>query len=293
MLAGLPMSEPGYRGQMRSVLITGTSSGIGEATALRLDRAGMRVFAGVRSLADGQALADQASERLHPLQCDITDDASVERAVREVTEAVGDDGLWGLVNNAGAGYPGPMETISIADLQAQLDVNLVGHVRVTQAVLPLVRAVHGRLVFVGSIGGRIAFPFAGPYHMTKFAMEALVDVWRQELHPDSIQVSLIEPGVMSTSIWSKAGDRVDSMLAGSDPAMDRYRDRLRNFRSNLDSGDTHGSSPDDVAKSIQQALTSRRPATRYPVGLSARVVTKVAPVVPDRLLDLLGRRAGR
>ena len=126
--------------------------------------------------------------------------------------------------------------------------------------------------------------------MTKFAMEALADVWRQELHPDWIEVSLIEPGVMSTSIWGKAGERVDAMLASPDPAVDRYRDRLRKFRSNLESGDDHGSSPDDVAKSIEKALTARRPATRYPVGLSSRVVTQVAPIVPDRLLDVFARR---
>jgi len=277
---------------MRHVLVTGTSSGIGEATALRLDQAGMRVFAGVRNLADGKALVAKASGRLHPVQCDITDGSSISAAVQEVADLVGDDGLWGLVNNAGAGYPGPMETISMADLQAQLDVNLIGHVRVTQALLPLVRAAAGRLVFVGSIGGRIAFPFAGPYHMTKFAMEALADVWRQELHPDSIQVSLIEPGVMSTSIWGKAGERVDALLASQDPALDRYRERLQKFRDSLESGDSHGSSPGDVAKAIEKALTSRRPATRYPVGLPSQVVTRVAPVVPDRLLDLFARRVG-
>jgi NAD(P)-dependent dehydrogenase (short-subunit alcohol dehydrogenase family) len=275
---------------MRSVLITGTSSGIGEATALRLDRAGMRVLAGVRNPADGAALSAKAGEHLHPVQIDITDEASVAAATLEVEQVVGAEGLWGLVNNAGAGYPGPMETISIDDLRSQLEVNLVGHVRVTQAFLPLLRAAFGRIVFVGSVGGRIAFPFAGPYHMTKFAMEALADVWRQELHPDSIEVSLIEPGVMSTSIWGKAGDRVDSLLASTDPALDRYRERLRKFRANLASGDEHGSSPDDVAKSIEKALTSRRPGTRYPVGLSTRVVTQVAPVLPDRLLDVLARR---
>lgn len=277
---------------MRNVLVTGTSSGIGEATALRLDEVGMRVFAGVRDPADGEALAAKASERLHPLRCDITDGSSVTQALQEVTDVVGDDGLWGLVNNAGAGYPGPLEAIAIDDLRAQLEVNLVGHVRVTQAFLPLVRAARGRLVFVGSIGGRIAFPFAGPYHMTKFAMEALADVWRQELHPDSIEVSLIEPGVMSTSIWSKAVDRVDALLASPDPVIDRYRERLGKFRSSLESGDEHGSSPADVAKSIERALTARRPATRYPVGLSARVVSQLAPVVPDRLLDVFARRVG-
>ncbi len=282
----------GYVGGMRSVLITGTSSGIGEATALRLDRAGMQVFAGVRTPADGKALAAKAGGLLHPVQCDITDDGSVRAAAEEIADVVGDRGLWGLVNNAGAGYPGPMETIPIEDLQAQLEVNLVGHIRVTQALLPQVRAATGRIVFVGSIGGRIAFPFAGPYHMTKFAMEALADVWRQELHPDSIGVSLIEPGVMATSIWGKAGDRVDALLASDDPVLDRYRDRLRAFRDNLASGDDHGSSPEDVAKSIEKALTSRRPSTRYPVGLSSRVVTQLAPVVPDRLLDALTRRGG-
>lgn len=276
---------------MRSVVVTGTSSGIGEATALRLDAAGMRVFAGVRDPADGEALAAKASDRLHPVLCDITDDASVEAAVKDVTELVGDAGLWGLVNNAGAGYPGPMEVISMDDLRAQLEVNLIGHVRVTQAFLPLVRTARGRVVFVGSIGGRVAFTFAGPYHMTKFAMEALADVWRQELHPDSIEVSLIEPGVMSTSIWGKAGERVDALLASQDPAIDRYRERLRTFRGSLAGGDTHGSSPDDVAKSIEKALTSRRPATRYQVGLSAKLTTAVIPLIPDRLRDVAFRRA--
>jgi NAD(P)-dependent dehydrogenase (short-subunit alcohol dehydrogenase family) len=275
---------------MRSVLVTGTSSGIGEATALRLDRAGMRVFAGVRKPADGEALAAKASERLQAVVCDITDESSVSGALQEVAEIVQDQGLWGLVNNAGTGFPGPMETIGIDDLRAQLEVNLVGHVRVTQQFLPLVRNAGGRLVFVGSIGGRIALPFAGPYHMTKFAMEALADVWRQELHPDGIAVSLIEPGVMSTSIWDKAGDRVDAMIASDDPALSRYRDRLRKFRSNLASGDAHGSSPAEVARCIEKALTARRPATRYPVGLSSRLVTRAAPVLPDRLLDSFARR---
>lgn len=280
----------GYKSTMRSVLVTGTSSGIGEATALRLDRAGMQVFAGVRDPADGKALAAKASERLRPVLCDITDDASVDAAVKEVADVVGDEGLWGVVNNAGAGYPGPMELMSMDDLQAQFEVNLFGHVRVTQACLPLVRAARGRLVFVGSIGGRVAFAFAGPYHMTKFAMEALADVWRQELHPDGIAVSLIEPGVMSTSIWGKAGERVDALLASQDPAVDRYRERLRTFKDSLQGGDDHGSSPDDVAKSIEKALTSSRPATRYPVGLSAKLTTAVVPLVPDRVLDFAFRR---
>jgi NAD(P)-dependent dehydrogenase (short-subunit alcohol dehydrogenase family) len=275
---------------MRSVLVTGTSSGIGEATALRLDQAGMRVFAGVRSSADAEAIAAKATSRLHPLRCDITDESSVRAAVDEVRGLLGDDGLWGLVNNAGTGYPGPMETLDIDDLRAQFEVNLIGHVRMTQSLLPLIRKARGRVVFVGSIGGRIALPFAGPYHMTKFAMEALVDVWRQELHPDGITVSLIQPGVMSTSIWAKAGDRVDAMIASDGPALSRYRDRLRKFRSNLASGDAHGSSPSDVATSIEKALTARRPATRYPVGLSSRLVTQAAPVLPDRLLDVFARR---
>ncbi len=275
---------------MRNIVITGASSGIGAATALRLDGLGMRVFAGIRKKSDGEALAAKASPTLQPIQLDVTDDDSVTRAAQHVADVVGDDHLWGLVNNAGQGYPGPLETLPIRDLQDQLEVNLIGHVRVTQAFLPEIRAARGRVVFVGSLGGKVAFTFAGPYHASKFAIEGVADVWRQELHPEGIAVSVIEPGVMATGIWGKSIARIDDMLADPNPALDRYRDRLAVFRENLASGDSHGSSPDDVAKVIEKALTSRWPATRYPVGLTARAVTTLVPLIPDKLVDLGVRR---
>jgi NAD(P)-dependent dehydrogenase (short-subunit alcohol dehydrogenase family) len=128
-------------------------------------------------------------------------------------------GLDGLVNNAGIGVPGPLEGLAADDLREQLEVNVVGQVAVTQAALPLLRQAAGRIVFVGSVGGRLASQFAGPYHASKFAMQAIADVWRQELEPEEIAVVLVEPSTISTPIWDKATERLDSLLAGSDPRL--------------------------------------------------------------------------
>ena len=155
--------------------------------------------------------------------------------------------LDGLVNNAGVGVPGPLERSPLEELRRQLEVNVVGQVAVTQAALPLLRAAGGRVVFVGSVGGMLASQFAGAYHASKFAMEAIADVWRQELEPEEIAVILIEPSAISTPIWDKAIEQIDALLAGADPRVARYRARLREFRESLRSADEHGKSPEDVA----------------------------------------------
>ena len=274
----------------RSVLITGASSGIGAATALRLDSEGMRVFAGVRDLEDGRVLAAQSSAGLVPVLLDVTDDASVSAAAATVGQAVGDDGLWGVVNNAGDAYPLPLELVDLADFRDQLEVNLVGQLRVTQAMLPLVRRAEGRFVFVGSIGGKVAIEFAGPYHASKYAVEALADVLRQELAPDSIAVTVIEPGPVKTQLWNKGLDRLDDLLASDRPAVEHYRERLESFRRTLRITEASGSTPESVAEVIHEALTVDRPRTHYPVGLQARVLDVVRPWVPDRLFDAVIHR---
>jgi NAD(P)-dependent dehydrogenase (short-subunit alcohol dehydrogenase family) len=277
---------------MRNVLLTGASSGIGEATALHLAELGMRVFAGVRTEHDREVLLAKAAGTglVHGLVFDVRDSAAIDAAVEEVSEIVGTDGLSGVVNIAGEGYPGPLEVVTLDELREQLEVNVVGQVAVTQATLPLLRQGNGRLVFVGSIGGKAAIQFAGPYHASKFAIEAIGDCLRQELQPDGIAVSVIEPGPISTGIWDKADERLDDVLTRS-PRVDRYRDRLATFRETMHGADDGGGSPGDVAVAIEQALTATHPSARYPVGGSAKLATAIKPLIPDRLYDAVIRRA--
>src|SRR6476659_201991 len=163
---------------MMNVLITGASTGIGAATALALDQQGMRVFAAVEHEAEGRAALAGASAHLQRVDLDVTSPESMRAAFAEIESALDGAGLHGVVNNAGIGVPGPLETIPLDDLRRQLEVNVLGQVAVTQAALPLVRKASGRVLFVGSVGGILASQFAGAYHASKFAIEAIGDVWR-------------------------------------------------------------------------------------------------------------------
>jgi NAD(P)-dependent dehydrogenase (short-subunit alcohol dehydrogenase family) len=277
---------------MACYLVTGASSGIGAATALRLDADGHEVFAAVEPDADTAGLA-AASERLSLLALDVTLPASIAAAVDEVAGRLAGRGLDGLVNNAGVGFPGPLELLALEDLRRQLEVNVIGQVAMTQAMLPLVRQAGGRIVFVGSVGGILASQFAGAYHASKFAIEAIGDVWRQELEPEGIEVILIEPSAISTPIWSKAIAYLDELLQSSAPGMVRYRERLTAFRESLHSADEHGKAPEDVADAIAQALTAKRPNTRYVVGAAGRFAAALRPLIPDRVADKLAERAAQ
>jgi NAD(P)-dependent dehydrogenase (short-subunit alcohol dehydrogenase family) len=277
---------------MASYLVTGASSGIGEATALRLDADGHVVFAAVEPDSDTAGLAT-ASDRLRLLALDVTQPASIEAAVDEVTARLAGRGLDGLVNNAGVGFPGPLELLPLDDLRRQLEVNVIGQVATTQAMLALVRQAAGRIVFVGSVGGILASQFAGAYHASKFAIEAIGDVWRQELEPEGIEVILIEPSAISTPIWAKAIAYLDQLLQSSSPRMDRYRERLTAFRESLHSADEHGKAPEDVAQAIAQALAAKSPDARYVIGAAGRVATVLRPLIPDRVADKLAERTAR
>jgi NAD(P)-dependent dehydrogenase (short-subunit alcohol dehydrogenase family) len=277
---------------MSNILVTGASSGIGAATALRLDADGHDVFAGVLDEADTAGLA-AASERLRVVVLDVTSAASLETAVVEVTEHLAGRGLDGLVNNAGVGFPGPLELLALDDLRRQLEVNVIGQVATTQAMLPLVRQASGRIVFVGSVGGVLASQFAGAYHASKFAIEAIGDVWRQELEPEGIDVILIEPSAISTPIWSKAIAHLDRLRQSTSPRMVPYRERLIAFRATLESADEHGKPPEDVADVIAQALTAEHPDARYVVGAAGKLATALRPLVPDRVADKLAQRTAQ
>jgi NAD(P)-dependent dehydrogenase (short-subunit alcohol dehydrogenase family) len=275
-------------GVLNSVLITGASTGIGRATALRLDAAGWRVFAGVRREEDGAALQAAGSERLAPLIVDVTDAGQVAAAAERIDSEVGDAGLDGLVNNAGVVIGGPLETIPIEDFRRQIAVNLTAQLAVTQAMLASIRRARGRIVFVGSVGGRTALPFNGPYHASKFGVEAVADSLRQELRPWRIDVAVIEPGSIDTPLWERGARTVDEVGARAPAAQgELYGERLARALETAEKVGAHGISPDRVAKAIQRALTARRPRTRYLVGLDARGQVLLSSLLPDRAFDRL------
>lgn len=275
----------------RSVVITGASTGIGEACALRLDRAGFRVFAGVRKSADGDALRTKASSRLVPVQIDVADQASIDAARAFVESAVGAAGLSGLVNNAGIAIAGPIEVVPLDELRQQLEVNVIGQVAVTQAFMPLLRKQRGRVVFIGSIAGRVSTPVLGPYSASKHAIEAIGDALRQELRPWGMQVAIVEPGNIRTPIWGKADEMADRIDAGVSAEGHRlYDPAIKKMREVVAGMGNVGISPDQVAKVVEHALTASKPKTRYIVGRDAHLQAVLRTVVPSRVMDGLVER---
>jgi NAD(P)-dependent dehydrogenase (short-subunit alcohol dehydrogenase family) len=275
-----------------AVVITGTSTGIGEATARHLEARGFRVFAGVRKGEDGERLRERSGERLTPLKLDVTDADSITSARAEVEEAVGDAALAGLVNNAGISVTGPVEFIPIDELRRQLEVNLVGQVAVIQAFLPALRAARGRIVNISSIGGRIALPLLGPYAASKFALEGLSDSLRRELRPHRVNVVLVEPGSIRTAIWEKGGAAADELMEGMPPEVEElYGDLIKMMRAEADKRGREGLDPIEVARVIERALTAAKPRTRYLVGRDAKMRARASAVLPDRTFDALIERA--
>ncbi|MGN6201756.1 MAG: SDR family oxidoreductase [Solirubrobacterales bacterium] len=274
---------------MRSVLITGASTGIGRATALRLDSNGWKVFAGVRKEEGAASLRAEASDRLAPVTLDVTDAAQIAAAA-ELIERETEGGLDGLVNNAGIAVPGPLETVPLEDLRHQLEVNLIAYVAMTQALLGEIRRAEGRIVFLSSIGGRVAFPFGGPYHASKFATEAIGDVFRQELRPWGLKVSIIEPGSIDTPIWERGQRRGDEIEAKAPKTNQLYGAALDKFRKVIEDTAERGIPPEKVAKAISHALESPRPKSRYLVGLDAKVQARLKPLIPTAVFDRIVAR---
>jgi NAD(P)-dependent dehydrogenase (short-subunit alcohol dehydrogenase family) len=257
-----------------------------------MDAKGWRVFAGVRKEADADSLREAGSERLVPLMLDVTDAAQIAAAARTVEEQVGEAGLDGLVNNAGIAVPGPLETLPIDDFRRQVDVNLSAQVAVTQAMLPAIRRARGRIVFITSIGGLMAFPMFGAYHAAKFGLEAVGDVFRQELRPWGIKVSIVEPGSIATPIWERGMDEADAVEErAGDGHVDLYGKSVAAYREVAMKTAARGIPPEKVAIKIEHALSTRRPRTRYLVGADARGQAMAIRLLPDRLVDRLVARA--
>jgi NAD(P)-dependent dehydrogenase (short-subunit alcohol dehydrogenase family) len=274
-----------------AMVITGASTGIGEACALALDGRGYRVFAGVRSDADGRRLRGRATARLTPLHLDVTDAASIRAAADQVAAAVGAAGLAGLVNNAGIVVAGPLEILPLGELRKQLEVNVIGAIAVTQALLPLLRRARGRIVNMSSVSGRIAAPYLGPYAASKHALEALSDALRVELRAWRIAVALIEPGSIATPIWEKSLAAADRIAAGAgaealalyETDLDAVREATRRMAA--------GAAPvEKVVRAVVHALSARRPKTRYPVTLETRLAVRVRKWTPDRIWDWFVKR---
>jgi NAD(P)-dependent dehydrogenase (short-subunit alcohol dehydrogenase family) len=270
------------------VLVTGASTGIGEATAFHLRELGFDPVAGVRRDEDAERLEGQG---LQTVRLDVTDEAQIASAL----EAVGDGALAGLVNNAGVAVAAPLEYVPLDEFRRQLEVNLIGQVAVIQAFLPALRRAGGRIVNVSSIGGRVALPLLSPYNASKFALEAVSDSLRRELRPQGVGVIVIEPGGIKTPIWNKGNKLADELISRMPPEAERLYGRLvvGVRRETVKIERERGLPPRAVAEVIGRALTVERPRTRYVVGRDAKVRASLARLLPDRAMDrLIGRALG-
>ena len=275
-------------GDNRAVVITGASTGIGAACALHLDRLGFVVFAGVRKSEDGVALQKAGSDRLVPLELDVTDLTTIRKSHTVVLEATKDRGVFGLINNAGIAVAGPLEAVPLSDLRQQLEVNVIGQVAVTQAFLPLIRQARGRIINMGSIAGRAAMPLMGPYSASKFALEAITDALRLEVQQWGIHVSIIEPGAIATPIWNKSAiEAAERETAIETELRALYKPVVAAVRKVVGEASKRAISPDAVAKVVEAALTSPNPKTRYLVGTDAKLRALMAKLLPDRISDKL------
>jgi NAD(P)-dependent dehydrogenase (short-subunit alcohol dehydrogenase family) len=269
--------------------VTGASTGIGEATVMHLRELGFDPIAAVRKDADAERLE---ANGLRTTRIDVTDAAQIAAA----REALGDEPLAGLVNNAGIAVAAPLEFLPIDRLREQLEINLIGQAAVIQAFLPALRRARGRIVNVSSIGGRVALPLVSPYNASKFGLEGLSDSLRRELRSQGVDVILIEPGGVKTPIWNKAGKLADEMLAEGVPAEAErlYGPLIAAVRAQTARiAEESGIEPREVAEAIGTALTAGRPRTRYLVGRDAKLRGPMAKLLPDRVMDrLIGRALG-
>lgn len=280
-------------GDVKSVMITGASTGIGYATAKYLSERGWRVFAGVRKQADAERLSAELGDRVTPVLCDVTDDASVKAAGETVRAALGDQSLSGLVNNAGVAVAGPLLHLPVEDMQRQLEINVTGQLRATQAFAPLMGAGEtrngppGRIVNMSSVAGLSATPLVTPYACSKHAMEAFTQGLRREMMLYGIDVVAINPGPIATPIWDKAEEMDPEQYADTD-----YDGPIRRILGYMLERGKSGLPPERVASAVHRALTDAKP----------KLNTIITPepfqhwllsVLPARMADrLIAKRLG-
>ena len=268
---------------MPTALITGASRGIGRASALRLAAAGWDVIGGVRDEEAGESLIQGSGGKITPVVLDITDEgqvAALDRVLPPTLDAV--------VNNAGIVVGGPVEAVPIPEFRRQLEVNLIGQVAVTQAVLPKIRESRGRILFVSSLSGWISSPLVGAYSASKFGLEGMADALRIELRPWRIPVVLVEPAQTSTDMWHNAMNQVDATVAMMTTDHRRlYAKHIEGQRKGIPKGQKMATPAEGAAAVIEHALTTRRPRARYVVGTGPRMMGALARFVPTRVMDLV------
>jgi NAD(P)-dependent dehydrogenase (short-subunit alcohol dehydrogenase family) len=278
----------------QSVVITGCSSGFGRVTALHLAQHGWQVFATVRRETDRDDLLAEAQdlgcrERLAVLLCDITRDEQVRKLAAVLTGAAAR--LDALVNNAGASFPAPLELLPLDTLRAQLEINVVGQLAVTQALLPLLKAARGTIINVSSDSGRVVFPITGAYHMSKFALEAMSDALRIELAPFGVRVVVLEPGASLTAIWATSRQRALAGMTKIDTSA--YLPLIEAVEQAADRRARAGFPPQAFAETVLKVLNSPHPHVRYAIPWQTGALIAFRRLLPDAGWDWLVRRALR
>ncbi len=278
------------------VLVTGSSTGIGKACAIHLAEKGFSVIAAVRRPSDGQPL-EAASKNLRTIQLDIADPQSIADAKTQITEITQDTGLAAIINNAGIGVFGPVEFVSLDDWRRQFEVNVFGHIAITQTLLPLLRRhveLQGhnsaRIVFIGSVAGRVTIPTLGPYSASKHAIAAVATALRMELRDQGILVSLLEPGAIQSEIWRK-GDETVAAVSHDSPAYKLYGRQIDAVAHTSRKSAADAIPADVVAKLVHKCLTARRPPIRRTVGRDAMFAAIGQWIMPRSWFDKIIRKA--
>lgn len=272
---------------MKIVIVTGASSGIGKAAALRLAEIGYHVLAGVRRPADAEAWKN--TPRVTPLTIDVAKEESIVASCKEVSDLLSKAKEVSLVNNAGIAVAGPVEGVSLSRWREQFEVNVFGLVRATQVFLPHIRRTKGRVVNISSVSGLATSPYLGPYSSSKFAVEAITDALRRELRQFGVKVIAVEPGPIATPIWEKNLARKDMLVADlSKDMQELYGQQLAKFQKGVELSASSAAPVSKVSDVIQKALTARSPRTRYVVGTRG-LATQMAVfgLMPDVIVDKL------
>lgn len=273
----------------RNILITGASTGIGRASAVDLSSRGYRVFGSVRKEADAASLREATPAGalpIEPLLFDVTDTDGVRAGAARLEELLQGEGLHALVNNAGVAIAAPLEYIPLEDFQLQMDINMTGVLRCTQAFLPALKRARGRIINISSLAGRLAFPLAGPYHSSKHALEGFSDVLRMELRRHAIDVVVIQPGAIQTEIWDTAAAKSSDIRKRlSDQAIDEYGRLIDQVGKAAANAGANGEPVSLCADVVRRSIEAKRPKTRYIVGRDGKIALFLRRILSDRRMD--------
>jgi len=272
---------------MKTILITGCSTGFGRVTAVHFAKLGWRVFGTVRRQEDAESLKVEAAQ-IVPLLCDIVEAAQVERLGREM--AAQTESLDALVNNAGTAYAAPMELIPPDVLLDQLKLNVISHVAVSQALMPLLKAAKGTIINVSSVGGKVTSPMMGPYSASKFALEAISDAMRLELGHFGVKVVVIEPGSSPTAIWQTSLKRALKMLKDRNLDISPYQKLVDDLTKSAEERSQVGFPPELFAETVEKALSTPTPRPRYAIPGEISRLIFLRRFMPDTMWDNMVRR---